>query len=237
MHAWTWRIRGHADRDGRSLLFKIEVTDEGAGGPDPGRLRLLASKKKKNELSGSIEKANSPCIGSACAFQSVTSILNPPTQGFTVAVSVVVGPNVMRQVQALHFTMPYGGDPLPQALPIFSTGTAFDVVVSVHSNRRQLLSVSGCGAYCGTPKTIVTAINAPAGLPVELDEGQVVAREYYGSMAITVPATSRSLALPGTAFFDDTQGHLSFFKQPSLTDPVSQALQIRNGERVRSAGH
>ena len=64
--------------------------------------------------------------------------------------SVVVGPNVMRQVQALHFTMPYGGaNPLPQVLPIFSTGTAFDVVVTASTaTGGNWLSVSGCGAYC-----------------------------------------------------------------------------------------
>ena len=173
----------------------------------------LSSGTAPSQVSVSIQKANLPGSGLVPGTFIGHLDFESANGGFTVAVSVVVGPNVMRQVQALHFTMPSGGaNPLPQVLPIFSTGTAFDVIVTASTaTGGNWLSVSGCGAYCGTPKTIVTAINAPAGLPVGTYEGQVVAREYYGSMAMTVPVIL-TVAPPGTAFFDDTQGHLELLQ-------------------------
>jgi hypothetical protein len=104
----------------------------------------------------------------------------PAGSSITVPVSVAVGASVFSQLNGLTFTKAYGGaNPLSQTLSATSTGTNFDFrVTEATGNGGDWLTVTGCGAYCSTPRTLTGTYT-----------GQIVLTEYYSSMSMTVPVT------------------------------------------------
>ncbi len=148
----------------------------------------------------------------------------------TVPVSVVVGANVFNQVNAINFTMPFGGaNPLPQTLTIASTGTNFAFSVSSSTaTGGAWLSVADDDYDFNTPHTVTAVVTASPTLAAGTYTGQIVLIATNNSMAITVPVTL-TVAAPGSAFFDNVQGQMSFSFQTATGNPPSQSVQIRNG--------
>jgi len=148
----------------------------------------------------------------------------------TVPVCVVVGTNVFRQANPIAFTMPQGGlNPLPQVLTIASTGSTFNFyteAVATGTGGSWLTITPSAGVF-GTPEAITASVNAST-LPAGTYTGEIIFFEYStNTMALTVPVTL-TVAAPGSAFFDNLPGAMSFFLTAGGTPP-SQTLQIRNG--------
>jgi len=74
----------------------------------------------------------------------------------TIPVSVTVGTNAFTQINPINFTMPQGGDTLPQVLSIASTGTAFNFSTAVYTGTGgDWLKISNLGnGCCTTPEAI-----------------------------------------------------------------------------------
>ncbi len=152
----------------------------------------------------------------------------------TVPVSVVVGDNILTQVNPISFTKVFGGaDPLPQVLTIASTGTTFnyfiDTTGTASSTGGAWLTATtntGCG-YCAAPSMVTATINTSATLPVGSYTGQIVIVPQSGFMAITIPVTL-TVAPAGGTFLDNFTGQMSFALKTAGTSITSQDLQIRN---------
>lgn len=149
----------------------------------------------------------------------------------TVPVSVVVGPNVFSQVNAISFTKPFSGaDPLPQTLTITSPGDGPNFrFVSDTARGGDWLAVSagaGC-ALCGLPHTITATIKTVATLAVGTYSGQIVVTSQTGDMSITVPVTLTVAPVGGT-YLDNFPGQMSFVVKTAGTTSTSQSIEIRN---------
>jgi hypothetical protein len=148
----------------------------------------------------------------------------------TIPVSVVVGPNVFGQVNPIAFTIPEGGEALPQVLAVASIGTNFSFSSAVYTaNGGNWLTISNLGGECcATPEAITASINAAA-LPAGIYTGEIVFEEYFQqTMALTVPVTLTVVASGSAAFFDSLPGQMSFSLVTGGTAPAAQAIQIRN---------
>ena len=148
----------------------------------------------------------------------------------TVPVCVVVGTDVFRQVNPISFTMPEGGaDPLPQVLTLASTGATFNFYSQVVATGTggNWLSINPSSGVHGAPGATTVSVNAST-LPAGIYTGEIVYFEYpSNTMALAVPVTL-TVAAPGSTYFDNLPGGMSFFFAPGGTPPP-QTLQIRNG--------
>jgi Bacterial Ig-like domain (group 1)/Viral BACON domain len=150
----------------------------------------------------------------------------------TIPVSVTVGTNAFTQVNPINFTMPQGGDTLPQVLSIASTGTNFNFSSAVYTGTGgNWLSISNSGnGCCTTPEAITVSVDATvaSALAPGTYVGEIVFLQYFqDNRAMTVPV-SLTVAAPSTKFFDSLPGDLSFYRTTSET-PAPQAVNIRNG--------
>ena len=175
-------------------------------------------------VSVGVSVANLPGIGLIPGHFVGELVFSQPSGGsVTIPVSVVVGDNILSQVNPINFTKVFGGpNPLPQTLTIPSTGTNFDFDFNWYTaTGGNWLAASAVGFNCcATTRALTIAITASPTLAVGTYTGEVVATvEGNGSMAITIPVTLTVEQSSGT-FFDDFTG--------------SNELLIRSGQR-RSA--
>ena len=154
---------------------------------------------------------------------------------FTLAVLIAASEPLQAQtfapIPALHFVKPFAGaNPLPQMPTVISVGAAFDFRVTSATTTAggAWLSVTGCGSYCNTPQVLTVSVNAEATLAAGSYTGQIVLTEYYGRTSITVPVTL-TVAAPGTTFFDNLAGQMSFSLAAGGSTPPAQTIQVRNG--------
>jgi hypothetical protein len=180
-------------------------------------------------LTVGINVANLPNGGVAAGTFIGQVVVQTAGSTVTVPVSVVVGANVLVQVNPISFTKVFAGaDPLPQTLTIASTGTSFDYsVAATTATGGSWLSVStitGCSS-CATPSTIQAIVTTSPTLPAGTYTGQIVVTAHTG-LSSTIPVTL-AVAAAGTAFFDNVPGQMSFSMQPEGTIQ-GQSLQIRN---------
>lgn len=156
---------------------------------------------------------------------------SPGTSSVTVPVSVVVGDNIISQVNAIAFTKVFGGaNPLPQNLTIASTGTTFNVsLASSTATGGSWLTVSPVVGCCYVlPHVITATVNASPTLAVGTYTGQIVVAASTGDMSITI-AVTLTVSPANQPFFDNLPGQMSFtLKTGNSTDPPAQSLQIRN---------
>jgi hypothetical protein len=148
----------------------------------------------------------------------------------TVPVCVVVGNNVFRQVNPIDFTMPEGGaNPLPQVLTMASNGSSFSIYLEAVSTGTggNWLQISPSSGVYGTPAAYDVSVSAST-LSAGTYTGEIVFFEYSSNtQALVVPVTL-TVAAPGSTFFDNLPGQLSFFLIPGGTPPP-QTVQVRNG--------
>ena len=147
----------------------------------------------------------------------------------TIPVSVVVGTNILSQVNAINFVKVFGGaNPLPQTLTFPSTGTAlsFTVSSSTASGGSWLSVAPGSGCCESTPNPVTATVVASPTLAVGTYTAQIVVTTYGGAMAITVPVTLTVEA--GGAYFDNLPGQISFSMVTGGTAITSQVLEVRN---------
>ena len=151
----------------------------------------------------------------------------------TVPVVVVVGANILSQINAISFNKVFGGaNPLPQTLTIPSTGTAFNFTRSWSTaTGGSWLSVSNASwnncVLCGTPGAITVTVAPSPTLAVGTYTGQVVITTQTDSMSITIPVIL-TIAPGGGTYFDNVPGQMSFSLKTSGTSITSQPLEIRN---------
>jgi len=157
-------------------------------------------------------------------------VLETGSDVVTIPVSVVVGPNVFGQVNPIAFTIPEGGEALPQVLAVASTGTAFTFSSAVYTaSGGSWLTISNLGGECcNTPENITVSVNASA-LPAGTYAGEITFEQYFQqTMALTVPVTLTVEASGSAAFFDSLPGQISFSLATGAGAPAPQAIQIRN---------
>jgi len=192
-----------------------------------------ASGAAPSTITAKINTGNLPGKGLAAGTFTGEIVLTTTGDTATIPVTVVVGANVFQQVNALNFTMTYGGgNPLPQILPVVSTGTNFYFFASAASatggNWLQI-SPSSYGYYgISTPEMLTVSVNAPTGLAVGTYTSQVEIQSADGTMTMVVPVTLAVEAASST-YFDDVPGLLGFSFASGGSAPPSQTFQIRNG--------
>ena len=146
----------------------------------------------------------------------------------TIPVCETVGPNVFRQVNPLSFTMPFGGqNPLPQVIPVTSTGTNFDFTVTTVSTSKggNWLTLDATSGLFSTPGGFWASVNASTLQPGTYT-GEIVFSEYStNTMVLTVPVTLTVTSCG--PLFDTLPGLLSYSFVPSTTNPPAQSVQIR----------
>jgi hypothetical protein len=184
-------------------------------------------------ISASIDPANLPGKGLTAGTFTGEIVLQGGGTTATIPVNVVVGPNVFQQVNALTFTMPYGGgNPLPQVLSVISTGANFNFfasAVGATGGNWLQISPSNDGYYgLATPQVLTVSVNAPTGLAAGTYTSQVIMESADGTMSMVVPVTL-IVGAPTEAFFDDLPGQLGFSFKTGGTAPPAQTFQIRNG--------
>jgi hypothetical protein len=150
----------------------------------------------------------------------------------TIPVSVTVGTNAFTQVNPISFTMPQGGDTLPQVLSIASTGTAFNFSSAIYTGSGgNWLKISNSGNGCCTTAEAITVsvdTTVASALAPGTYAGEIVFLQYFqDNRAMTVPVTL-TVAASGTTFFDSLPGELSFYRTTNET-PAPQTVTIRNG--------
>jgi hypothetical protein len=183
-------------------------------------------------ITAKINPANLPGKGLSAGTFTGEIVLTTTGDTATIPVTVVVGANVFQQVNALNFTMTYGGNnPLPQVIPVVSTGVNFNFFASAASSTGgNWLQISpsyyGCCGI-GTPEIITVSVAAPTGLAVGTYTSQVEIQSSDGTMTMVVPVTL-SVEASGSTFFDDVPGLLGFSFKTGGTAPPSQTFQIRN---------
>ncbi|MBL8211016.1 MAG: hypothetical protein JNK87_09910 [Bryobacterales bacterium] len=150
----------------------------------------------------------------------------------TIPVRVTVGDDVFRQINGLHFTMPFAGpNPLPQLITVASTGAEFFFVRNVSTaTGGDWLSVTNanfnsCG-NCQTPFGLVVKVQAPPTLAAGTYTGQIEMASAGFTMVVPVTLT---VAPPASAFFASTRGHMSFLATPGAAAIPSQTVEVRNG--------
>ena len=185
-------------------------------------------------LTVSVTKANLPGGGLTQGTFIGRILLQAPSGNVSIPVSVTVGDNVFRQINAISFTKPFGGaNPLPQTLTGASTGAPFNYTVSaVSTSGGNWLSVDNISwnncTLCATPANTEVIVNAAVTLPVGSYMGQIVFTSQDGKQSITVPVLL-TIADPATPFFDNMAGHLAFSLHTGGFTPPSQTLQVLNG--------
>jgi hypothetical protein len=151
----------------------------------------------------------------------------------TVPISVVVGNNVLSQINGINFTKLFAGpNPLPQTLTVPSNGTTFNFSAAAYTaTGGSWLSIAtgdSCG-FCPTPETITVSITASPTLAAGTYTGQIIILSQTGILSMTVPVTL-TVAAAGTPFFDNLAGQMSFtLLTGSSTNPPAQSVQVRNG--------
>jgi hypothetical protein len=181
-------------------------------------------------ISISIVKANLPGAGLTAGTFVGHLRFNAGGRSTTVPVSVVVGADVYRQINAISFSKTFGGaDPLPQELTIVSTGAAIRSTVTASVARGgDWLTVTGCPSTCDTVRTITVSVNPLVTLAVGTYTGQVEIREFFGgNMSITVPVTLTVVAAGGTRI-DNLPGQMSFLMLTGGVAPTSRDVEVRN---------
>ena len=147
----------------------------------------------------------------------------------TVPISVTVGPNVFSQLNGINFVMSQGGvNPLPQILPVVSTGTNFTFSSAVYTGTGgNWLTISNLGVECcTTPEAMTASVNAST-LPAGTYTGEITFVQYFQrTLLMTVPVTLT--IVPCGSFFDNPPGQVSFSFAPSSSNPPSKTVQIRN---------
>ena len=160
-------------------------------------------------------------------------VFSQPSGGsVTIPVSVVVGNNILSQINGISFTKVFGGaDPLPQTLTVPSMGTNFDFDINTYTaSGGSWLSANVVGFNCcATPRAVTAAITTSAAMPVGIYTGQIVFTvEGNGSMAVTVPVTLTVQPADEPAF-NNLPGQLSFSLKTGSAAITSQQIQVRNG--------
>ncbi len=157
-------------------------------------------------------------------------LLNSPSGSVTIPVTMVVGDNVFRQVNALDFNKLYGGaNPLPQFITVASTGTAFSfnaVAVSSTGGNWLTITPSAFGCCTSTPQVITVAANPAVTLAAGTYTAEVIVKANAGSPSMIVPVTL-TINPTTAAYFDDLPGGVSFFQPTAGAAPTAQTVSIR----------
>jgi hypothetical protein len=187
-----------------------------------------ASGKAPSAVTVSVTTNKLPGQGLTPATYNGQVVFTAGTDVVTVPISVTVGPNVFSQLNGISFVMTEGGaNPLPQILPVVSTGTNFTFSSAVYSgNGGSWLAISNLGVECcNTPFATTVSVNAST-LPAGTYTGEVTYNEYpQQNQLMTVPVTLT--VVPCGAYFDNVPGQVSFSFAPSSSNPPSQTVQIR----------
>lgn len=183
-----------------------------------------------SNVSISVNRANLPGGGLLAGTFVGELVFRTAESSATVPVTFVLGANILAQVNAIQFTMPFGGNnPLPQTLSIPATGTAVSfLTTSSTATGSAWLSVSpGVGCCTSAPNTVTATVTASPALAVGTYTGQIVVTTYGGGQALTIPVTL-TVAPAASAFFDNLPGQASFFIPTATGNPASQTIQVRN---------
>jgi hypothetical protein len=157
-------------------------------------------------------------------------VFQTASDSVTVPVSMTVGSSVFAQVNPINFTMVAGSaGPLPQVLPVASTGTNFDFGPTTWTTSGgNWLSFAAGPNCCATPWALILSVAGASTLPVGNYTGQVTLPQFpYAGNEMNVPVTL-TVVPSGTAFFDSIPGQSSFSFVPGSSG-AAQIVPIDNG--------
>jgi hypothetical protein len=179
----------------------------------------------------SVSPAGLPGSGLVAGTFSGQVTLTSSTSRVTIPVTFVVADSVFRQINALDFTKTYGGpNPLPQAIPVISTGTNFDFsAVAINGTGGNWLSItpSSYGCCTPTPQSITVSVSPTVTLAAGTYTAEIIVKANTGSPSVVVPVTL-TISPAATPHFDDVPGGLSFFQATGGTAPAVQSFMVRN---------
>jgi hypothetical protein len=212
---------------GGSLAWTLEVTTSDGGN---WLTTSALSGTAPSSVSVSVNRAHLPGGGLLAGTFIGELVFRTAGSSVTVPVTFVLGANILAQVNAIYFTMPFGGNnPLPQTVSIPTTGTAISfLTTSSTATGGAWLSVTpGVGCCSGAPNTVTATVTASPTLAVGTYTGQIVVTTQGGAQALTI-AVTLTVAPVASAFFDNLPGQVSFFIPTSTGNPASQTIQVRN---------
>ncbi len=157
-------------------------------------------------------------------------LFGAPGDTTTIPVAVTVGSPVFEQVNAIKFTMPFGGaNPLPQVLTVeTSNNSSLGFTPSAYTaTGGSWLAVSPNNLdCCNTPHTVTVSVNAST-LAAGTYTGEVLIQQYANpQLSLIVPVT---LTVESSgAFFSNLPGGLSFAIATNGT-ATSQVIRVGNG--------
>ncbi|MEZ5401569.1 MAG: BACON domain-containing carbohydrate-binding protein [Bryobacteraceae bacterium] len=225
--AQTFRIR---NAGAGSLPWTLESATSDSGN---WLTVSAASGAAPSDLTVSINKTNLPGLGLVAGTFTGMITLKSAAGNTTVPIVVSVADSVLRQVNPLHFVMPFGGsNPLKQTVTIATSGAAFNFTKTGYTaTGGAWLSVTNdswnsCN-LCGTGEVLTVAVTAPVGLAAGQYTGEVIVTAQNGTQVMTIPV-SLTVVAPGGAYFDNTQGQVSFSMVTASGNPASQTVTLRN---------
>jgi hypothetical protein len=181
-------------------------------------------------ISASVVPSLLPGGGTTAGTFAGQLVFQTASDSVTVPVSMTVGSSVFAQVNPISFTMVAGSaGPLPQVLPVASTGTNFDFVASTWTTSGgNWLTFAGGAECCATPAALILSVVGASALPVGNYLGQVSMPQFpYAGNEMNVPVTL-TVAPSGAAFFDSIPGQSSFSFVPGSSG-AAQIVPIDNG--------
>jgi hypothetical protein len=149
-----------------------------------------ATGKAPSTVTIGVDTANLPGGGLAAGTFTGELVFKAASGSVSIPVSVLIGANVFSQASLLNFSMTLGGsNPVPQVLPVTSTGTNFTFSASSSTgNGGAWLSISPKGVECCNSPDNITATVSATSLPAGIYTGEMSFVQYsQQSMAMTVP--------------------------------------------------
>jgi len=182
-------------------------------------------------LTASIVLAKLPGAGLVAGTFTGQISLKSAADALTVPVTVIVGPNVFRQINPLSFTKTYAGaNPLSQVITMASTGTQFTFTASVQNSTGGnwlTISPSAYGYGLSTPQAITVGVNPAVTLAAGTYMAEVIVNSVDGKQGFSIPVTMTISAATAT-YFDNVAGALDFSMETDGDAPPAQEVEVRN---------
>ena len=220
----------------------LQVRNAGAGAlawtattstSDGGAWLSLSAKSgtAPSNLTVSVVSSALPSVGLVAGTFTGQVVLKTTGDTETIPITMIVGPNVFRQINPLSFTKTYAGaNPLSQVITLASTGTQFDLVASVQNSTGGnwlTITPSAYGYGLPTPQTITVGVNPAITLAAGTYMSEVIVKSVSGSEGFSIPVTL-TVDPTTTDYFSDIAGALDFSMETDGDAPPSQELLIRN---------
>ncbi len=190
-----------------------------------------ASGTAPSVLKVSVVSANLPGAGLISGTFTGQIVLKTTGDTETIPITMIVGPNVFRQINPLNFTKTYAGaNPLSQVITMASTGTQFTFTASTQASTGGswlTITPSAYGYGLSTPQTITIGVNPAITLAAGTYMSEVIVNSVDHTKGFSIPVTL-TVEPTTTDYFDAISGALDYSMLTAGGAPPAQELLIRN---------